>query len=260
MDASATPSTKSDDVSEAQPTTPATGREISPELRAIAILEVVLCSGFPTQVLLGKLFARFGLVPEGLGNLLDIRFVAPILLADTALLIGLIVLILKGHRERPWDLLFGQRPWRHELRAAVPMVFQAYGIALSVLLTVAIVAPWLRTVEQNPLQNLLRQPADAAMFALIVILAGGVREEVQRAFVLTRFEQSLGGPTVGLVVSSVAFGAGHLIQGADAAMATGVLGAFWGFIYLRRRSVVAPVVSHAAFDVLQIGIFLLSGR
>jgi membrane protease YdiL (CAAX protease family) len=54
------------------------------------------------------------------------------------------------------------------------------------------------------------------------------------------------------VVTSVAFGAGHLIQGVDAALATGLLGAFWGSIYLRRRSMVAPLVSHAGFDVLQI--------
>ena len=83
---------------------------------------------------------------------------------------------------------------------------------------------------------------------LVVVLAGGVREEVQRAFLLRRFEQWLGGGAVGLVVTSVLFGAGHRIQGLDAAVATGVLGAFWGLVYLRRRSVVAPVVSHAGFE------------
>ena len=65
---------------------------------------------------------------------------------------------------------------------------------------------------------------------------------------------------MGVVVSSLAFGIGHVVQGADAAIATGILGAFWGIAYLRRRSVVAPVVSHAAFDLLQIAVFLVSGR
>jgi membrane protease YdiL (CAAX protease family) len=63
-----------------------------------------------------------------------------------------------------------------------------------------------------------------------------------------------------VVTASVAFGAGHLLQGADAAIATGVLGAFWGIIYLRRRSVVAPVVSHSGFNLLQIVQFLMTGR
>ena len=50
------------------------------------------------------------------------------------------------------------------------------------------------------------------------------------------------------------------VQGADAAITTGVLGAFWGIAYLRRRSVVAPVISHAGFDLLQIVVFVATGR
>jgi membrane protease YdiL (CAAX protease family) len=58
----------------------------------------------------------------------------------------------------------------------------------------------------------------------------------------------------------VAFGAGHLLQGADAALATGLLGAFWGVVYLWRRSCVAPMVSHAGFDLIQILQFLVVRR
>jgi membrane protease YdiL (CAAX protease family) len=85
-----------------------------------------------------------------------------------------------------------------------------------------------------------------------VLVAGGVREEIQRAFLLHRFEVWLGGGAVGVMVTSVAFGAGHLLQGYDVAIVTGLLGAFWGVVYLRRRSAVAPMVSHAGFDLLQI--------
>ena len=60
------------------------------------------------------------------------------------------------------------------------------------------------------------------------MIAGGVREEIQRGFVLRRFEQYLGGGAIGLVVFSVLFGLGHLEQGRDVALATAVLGAFWG--------------------------------
>ena len=100
----------------------------------------------------------------------------------------------------------------------------------------------------------------AAVFAVVVVVAGGIREEIQRAFLLRRFEQWLGGAGVGVLVTSAAFGAGHLVQGADAAIATGVLGAFWAIIYLRRRSVAAPIVSHAGFNLLQLAQFLLFGR
>ena len=77
-------------------------------------------------------------------------------------------------------------------------------------------------------------------------------EEIQRAFVLHRFEKTLGGAAFGLVLWSLAFGVGHLAQGRDVAIATAALGAFWGLIYLRRRSVVSPVIAHAGFNLSEI--------
>src|SRR5437867_259692 len=74
-------------------------------------------------------------------------------------------------------------------------------------------APILHTVERNPLQDLVRTPRDMVMFGVVVVIAGGVREEIQRAFLLRRFERWLGGGTVGVVITSIAFGAGHRIQG-----------------------------------------------
>jgi membrane protease YdiL (CAAX protease family) len=222
--------------------------------RAVAAMEVALCSGVPTQLTLSVLFGP----REGAG--LDIRFVTPLLLADTAVLIGLIVVFLRSHGERPSEVFLGRRPWRGELRAAVPMTVAAYLTALVLLTTLGALVPWLHNVEENPLEALLKAPGDAALFAVVVVIAGGVREELQRAFVLRRFEQSLGGSTVGIVVSSAAFGLGHLVQGADAAVTTGLLGAFWGVAYLRRGSVIAPVISHAGFDLLQLGIAFAAGR
>jgi membrane protease YdiL (CAAX protease family) len=35
-------------------------------------------------------------------------------------------------------------------------------------------------------------------------------------------------------------------------IATGVLGLIWGFVYLGRRSIVAPMVSHGGFNVAQL--------
>jgi uncharacterized protein len=157
-------------------------------------------------------------------------------------------------------VLIGRRPIVTEVVAGAPMVLIALSIALAVLAAVQRFLPSLHTVEHNPLQELLRSPRDAWLFALVVIIAGGIREEIQRAFLLHRFEGWLGGGTVGIICTSVAFGAGHLVQGADAALATGLLGAFWGIVYLRRRSCVAPMVSHAGFDLIQILQFLVARR
>ena len=43
------------------------------------------------------------------------------------------------------------------------------------------------------------------------------------------------------------------------ALATAVLGAFWGALFLRRRSVAGPMVGHAGFNLLQVVKFVMWG-
>jgi membrane protease YdiL (CAAX protease family) len=90
------------------------------------------------------------------------------------------------------------------------------------------------------------------MFAVVVMIAGGLREEVQRGFILHRFDRYLGGGALGVLLYSVVFGLGHLEQGRDTAIAVALLGALWGLIYLTRRSIVGPMVSHAGFNLAQL--------
>jgi membrane protease YdiL (CAAX protease family) len=220
----------------------------------VAIVEILLCSDYPTQFGIGGLLTVAGYGPFGAHGALRVSYVVAVSLADAVVLVAMIVLFLWAHGERPRDVLLGRRPIAREAAAGAPLVLVALGIGILVLAPIQRFAPWLHTVPHNPLQALIRTPRNALLFAVVVIVAGGFREEIQRAFILSRFERWLGGGTVGVLVSSAAFGAGHLLQGADAAIATGLLGAFWGVVYLRRRSIVAPMVSHAGFDLLQIGL------
>jgi len=95
--------------------------------------------------------------------------------------------------------------WLYVLLAAIaPMVLIALSIALTVMVAVRRFLPSLHTVPDNPLQELLQSPRDAWLFAFVVLVAGGIREEIQRAFLLHRFERWLGGGTVGIICTSVA--------------------------------------------------------
>ena len=227
--------------------------------RTAAVLEVLICSDYPTQIALAWIFAALGYGPL-VGQSLSVRYVAVLSLTDTLLLLSLIAMFLSARGERARDVFLGARsPWREAL-TGLPLTFVALILGILVLAAIQQLAPWLHTVEHNPLQDLIRTPRAAAVFAVVVVVAGGIREEIQRAFLLRRFEQWLGGAGVGVVVTSAAFGAGHLVQGADAAIATGLLGAFWAVIYLRRRSVAAPIVSHSGFNLLQLAQFLVFGR
>ena len=139
----------------------------------------------------------------------------------------------------------------------IPAAFALVVVVLAVILTLK---PGLHNVAVNPFERMLQTPRDAAIFAIVVMLAGGVREEVQRGFIVRRFDQYLGGGVVGIVIYSVIFGLGHVEQGYAAAIATGSLGAAWGIVYWKRQSIIAPMISHAGFNLAQLLKFVSFGR
>jgi membrane protease YdiL (CAAX protease family) len=174
-------------------------------------------------------------------------------LADTALLIVLMVLLTRAHGETVTDLWLGSRPAAREALLGLALIPSVFLLVVVLLTVLRLLAPTLHNVPTNPLEEMARGGVmNAIAFGLVAILAGGVREELQRAFLLRRFERHLGGPVAGVVVLSTAFGLGHALQGWDAAITTGALGAFWAVLYLRRRSSVAPLVSHAGFNSVEV--------
>ena len=228
--------------------------------RGAAVLEVLLCTGFPTQILIIGILHALGMRPNDAAGALSLPFFASLALTDSALLIGLIFFFLRARGESPRAVFLGPRPPAREAAIGLMLVPGVFMFVALVIGTLRWIAPWLHTVPKNPLGALLDTPYEAVIFAFIVMIAGGLREEIQRAFILHRFEQSLGGARLGLVLFSMLFGLGHIEQGADVAVATAALGMFWGVLYLWRRSSVAPAVSHAGFNLLQVIVQSVAGR
>jgi membrane protease YdiL (CAAX protease family) len=232
---------------------------VPPLERVGAAFEVLLCSGFPTQIVIITLLASFGMQPRLADGRFNAPFVFALTLLDTLLMVTLVYFFFRAHRESFREQLFGFRRRGRELLFGLALIPASFGVVILVLMLVQVVAPSLRNVPHNPLAELARTRGDALIFAFVVMIAGGVREEIQRGFILRRFEQFLGGGTTGLVIFSSLFGLGHLEQGRDVALATAVLGAFWGAIFLRRRSIAGPMVGHAGFNLLQVVKFLTWG-
>ncbi len=226
-------------------------------LRLLAVIEILACSGYPTQIAIAGALTAAGIRPFDASGHLVARYVFALSLIDAAAVVGLVVWFLRAHGERATHVLLGNRPKAREAALGLLQVPAAFLVAATVMLVLARLVPWLHNVATNPFEGLVRTPADAALFSVVAIVGGGVREEVQRAFILHRFDQVLGGGTVGLVLSSLAFGLGHLIQGRDVAVTTALLGACWGLVYLKRRSIASTVVSHAGFNAAEILRFLL---
>lgn len=222
--------------------------------RALAISEILLCSSVPTQLLIQTLMVTvFGWNPLTADDQFSLSFVVTMSLADTLLLIALMVVLTRAHGESVKELWLGRRPLLREALLGLALVPWIFLMVVVLLNGLRLLAPALHNVETNPMEQLASGGAmNAAAFGLVAIFAGGVREELQRAFLLRRFELHLGGARVGVIVLSVAFGLGHAVQGWDAAVTTGALGAVWAVLYLRRRSSVAPLVSHAGFNSLEV--------
>ena len=238
-------------LSQSVPTAPSPAQKRA-QARLIAIAEILLCSGIPTQTLIGIVLQLAGWTVEHPAGRMSLAFVLTLSLADTVVLVALMVALTRAHGQSATALWLGSRSVRRETLVGVlliPVVFLGVVVLLNVL---RLSAPWLHNVPQNPLEHLAGTASEAAMFAMVAIVAGGIREELQRAFLLRRFEQHLGGAMVGVIVLNVAFGFAHQLQGWDVAITTGALGAFWAVVYLRRRSSVAPIVSHAGFNALEI--------
>jgi hypothetical protein len=231
---------------------PAPSRAILPIERIGAIMEVILCSGFPTQLLLIAALRGFGMPLEGPDGGMNPRFVFTVSLLDAVLVLGLVHLFLRAHGESVREVLIGRVRVLREVLLGIAMIPLAFFVVVLILALVLTFVPQLHNVLKNPLEDMLRTRSDAAIFAVVVMVSGGVREEVQRGFIIHRFSQFLGGGAFGVIVFSLLFGLGHFEQGYDAVLATGTLGMFWGFVYLRRGSIIAPVVSHAGFNLAQV--------
>ena len=220
--------------------------------RLLALLEVLLCSSLPTQLVIASILAAVGVAPR-IGDQLSITFVFLLSLTDTVVLIALMVGLTRAHGDSPWLLWRGRAPLAGEIVVGLMLVPVAVFMVAILIGMIRTFVPGLHNVPENPLEALATGGAGgAAMFGVVAIVAGGIREELQRAFLLQRFERHLGGATVGVIVLSTAFGLGHALQGWDAAIATGTLGAFWAILYLRRRSSVAPIISHAGFNSIEV--------
>lgn len=131
------------------------------------------------------------------------------------------------------------------------------GLAMFIGLNVALDSVMNALIPRPPasgpsVMTFFKEPGNLLAWLPIGIFGGGIVEELQRIFIVTRFEKWLGRPglILGVVLSSAMFGFGHLYQGLGSAIGTAVSGVVFSLAYLRRRSALEPITAHAFSDVL----------
>lgn len=214
--------------------------------RLYAIFEILLCSGILTSIAVQLIFYQLGYTDRSI--LSNSKTTAALVLLESVFLLGLVVLLQRARAQTLWNLGFQAQHYGKEVRIGliiVPVLF------VTNFLVTQMFRLWLPqwVSEENPLLNLVKTPGDLMLFLLVSLLAGGIKEEVQRAFILQRFRNYLSAATAGLIVWSIAFGAGHYVQGLDSAFGASLYGLIFGAVYLWRNCLIAPMVAHALYDM-----------
>ncbi len=216
-------------------------------IRLQALFEVILLAGILSTLVA---LVPFRFISGSAGSVMEnARAVAAFVLLESFVTFILLYLILRAHGEHPSDLGWTLRRWRTEAMIGLAIVPALFGLNILVATLFKLFLPSF-FLDHNPLLDLIRTPQDLLLFLVSALIAGGIKEEVQRAFILIRFRRHLGGALLGLILWSLVFGAGHYVQGMQGAVAATLFGLTFGALYLIRGSLLAPVVAHAAYDAV----------
>ena len=143
---------------------------------------MLLCSSLPTQLAIGWTLRLAGWSPMNAEGELQLGFVTALTLLDTVALVGLMVVLMRARGERPAALWLGERPVPGEILKGIVHVPIVFSIGAVLLLSMRALTPQLHDVDVNPFEALAGNSlTDAAMLTLVAIVAGGVREELQRS-------------------------------------------------------------------------------
>jgi membrane protease YdiL (CAAX protease family) len=224
-----------------------------------ALFEVLLISGLissflaalPFSLIMGK---KFHLLTS------DVQLISVFLLLESGITFMMLKILLKARGQGIADLGWRREQWEPNLLLGLVLVPFLFLINAGVSFIFRTYLPKYY-LEQNPLIEMVQTPQQLVLFAFAALVAGGIKEELQRAFILNHFRRYLGGAAAGLVLWSAAFGAGHYVQGVQGVFLAAVYGLIFGSIYILRGSVIAPVAAHGAYDTLAlIGYWIFSGQ
>ncbi len=216
--------------------------------RVEAVFEILLLSGILSSLLAGLILYPFhGKKPPDM--LLSVEALSVFILLESAIAFVILAIILKTRHETIADLGLRWNRWKAHLATGLSLVPCLFLLNSLVSLVFRAYFPQYY-LEKNPLIQLVQTPKQLALLIFSALIAGGIKEEVQRAFILTRFRLYLGGAGLGLVLWSIGFGAGHYVQGVQGVVTAGLYGFIFGIVYLQSGSLIAPIVAHSAYDLL----------
>ena len=211
------------------------------------LFEIAVCSGIPQTLAVQALFAALGLDAHTI--LGSAKWIALFIFCESLTLMGLMIAFQALRRSTLWDLGVIPSSIKREVCLGIALVPALFFFNWMISSLFQMFLP-MYSSPRNPLLDLIQTRGDLVFFVLLAVWAGGIKEELQRAFILNRFQVHLSIPITGLLIWSIAFGAGHALQGVDSAIGAGVYGLLFGAVYLWRGSILGPMVAHSLYDVV----------
>lgn len=130
------------------------------------------------------------------------------------------------------------------------------------LIVLGLIAHLLRVDPQGPSVRFM-MPVGALeliVWVLLSVTAGICEETIFRGYFQRQFIGWTGNTTVGILISAVLFGAGHIYQGWKQTIVIAVFGAMFGTLALIRRSLKPGMMAHSFQDAAAGIVFSIIGK
>ncbi|MGE5308497.1 MAG: lysostaphin resistance A-like protein [Deltaproteobacteria bacterium] len=171
------------------------------------------------------------------------------ILRDLAL-VGLVIFFLWRNGEPlsliGWDLRNAGTEFAVGLGLFIPF-FVAIGLIQTLLQSLGL------TVPQSTPQQLTISGASQVLLAVALVTVVAISEEtIFRGYLIQRFSALMQNCWAAILVSSLIFCLGHGYEGSAGVVTVFLVGAFFGWVYNWRKSLIAPMVMHFLLDFVSI--------
>jgi membrane protease YdiL (CAAX protease family) len=175
------------------------------------------------------------------------------ILRDLALVSLILFFIWRNKEPLPWIGWTFKNLWKEiglGIGLYIPFFFAA-GLFESALRVAGL------SVPSTPLPSFMaaRGMAEFLLAIVLVAVVAPAEETIFRGYLILRLKAITGNPVAAALLSAAIFSLGHGYEGSAGVLTVGVMGLAFAFVYMWRRSLVAPIVMHFLQDF--IGIVLL---
>jgi len=118
------------------------------------------------------------------------------------------------------------------------------------------------SVPSTPLPSFMAARGMGELFSAIALVAvvALAEETIFRGYLILRLKTVTASPVAAALLSAAIFSLGHGYEGSAGVLTVGVMGLVFAFVYMWRKSLVAPIVMHFLQDFIGIVLLPLLGK